>query len=223
VHVANTRSRCSCCLAAHLRMHCANAYGRYKPPCSVPSTLKPSGIKGHTDPLHLVRAKSSCALVSRRVGPAPFLHRSSVPSHLTAFLLPCAGPGASSSSRASPQPKEPTPSPLVNSCVIASPVSFHSTVTCPPRRELVLKTLSSGCAVSHGRSPSTPSYQPASHRPSPLVPRCVLYASPSCPGRRCARSAHHVGGNVGRPHTVLWIHIYLFIAPKIMKLVVLDS
>jgi hypothetical protein len=36
------------------------------------------------------------------------------------------------------------------------------------------------------------------------MPRRALCASPPHPGRRCARTAHRVGDDVGHPHAALW-------------------
>jgi hypothetical protein len=139
-------------------------------------------------------------LVSRHHRSPLFFATSSVPSHLTPPLSPCACPGASPELGVAPRPEEPTPSPPLSSGVVDRAGELHISVARPPHCELVLSTVSGRCVVVHGRHPYSPSHRPSSRRPPPTVPCCALCASSSCQSGRGMRIVSRVGVGLGNPH-----------------------
>jgi hypothetical protein len=128
----------------------------------------------------------------------------SVLSYLTRFPSSCIGPGALPELGAALRAAGSPPSPPLSFDDVNRAGELRISVARPPHCNLVLSTVLGRCVVAHGCAPWTPSRRPANRCPAPHAPHCALCASPPHSGRCRVCPPRRVGGDVGRPHAVLW-------------------
>jgi hypothetical protein len=118
------------------------------PPCTGSRCPHVMGGYKRRPPLHLVCTRTMCTFGKPSLPHPPmFSAAPSVPSRLTPPLSTCAGPEAPQGPRAAPRPAQVTSSLLLSSGAIDCAGELHPSVTCLPRFELQLSTMSSRFTV----------------------------------------------------------------------------